>query len=114
MQLFPEGALAWKLTPLRLTELEALAATQRKVIRFTSAIEADWLLALVDKYGDDIAPMTRDRKLNPWQKTAGEIKRACVPQFYPAKLQDADPIPHRIVKAGGFSKLKAKLAGLQA
>ena len=59
-------------------ELEALAATQRKVIRFTSAIEADWLLALVDKYGDDIAPMTRDRKLNPWQKTAGEIKRACV------------------------------------
>ncbi|KAK4702944.1 nucleolar protein 16, partial [Phenoliferia sp. Uapishka_3] len=76
-------------------ELEALAATQQKVIRFTSAIEADWLLALVDKYGDDITDMTRDRKLNPWQKTAGEIKRA-------------------IVKAGGFSKLKAKLAGLQA
>ncbi|KAM0747361.1 hypothetical protein T439DRAFT_329095 [Meredithblackwellia eburnea MCA 4105] len=75
-------------------ELEALAAREEKKTRFTSALEGDWLLALVDKYGDDVEKMVRDRKLNPWQKTPGEIKRA-------------------ITKAGGFSKLKAKLAELK-
>ena len=48
------------------------------MIRHTSTIEADWLIALVGKYGEDVAKMTRDRKLNVWQKTAGEIKRASV------------------------------------
>lgn len=55
--------------------MEALAATQRKVVRHTSAIEADWLVSLVAKYGDDVESMARDRKVNVWQKTVGEIKR---------------------------------------
>ena len=46
------------------------------MIRHTSTIEADWLVALVGKYGEDVQKMTRDRKLNVWQKTVGEIKRA--------------------------------------
>lgn len=58
------------------TELETLAATQKKVIRHTSALESDWLMDLINKYGDDVEKMTRDRKLNVWQKTVGEIKRA--------------------------------------
>lgn len=30
---------------------------------------------MVQKYGDDFATASRDRKLNVWQKTPGEIKR---------------------------------------
>lgn len=37
--------------------------------------ERTWLQQLVDKYGDDNEKMARDRKLNVWQKTEGEIKR---------------------------------------
>jgi nucleolar protein 16 len=74
----PMGSEALKLeaNDLLNTELETLAATQRKVIRHTSEFEGDWLVALVAKYGDDVDKMTRDRKANVWQKTAGEIKRA--------------------------------------
>lgn len=62
----------------RRAELETLATRQTKVIRHTSALEGDWLISLVSKYGDDADKMARDRKVNVWQKTAGEIKRACV------------------------------------
>lgn len=37
--------------------------------------ERTWLQQLVDKYGDDTEKMARDRKLNVWQKSEGEIKR---------------------------------------
>lgn len=43
--------------------------------RHSSMSERTWLQQLVDKYGDDIEKMARDRKLNVWQKTEGEIKR---------------------------------------
>ncbi|KAM0787164.1 hypothetical protein ACM66B_006414 [Microbotryomycetes sp. NB124-2] len=69
-------------------ELEDLAAQEHKVVRHTSALENEWLVSLVAKYGDDYARMARDRKLNVWQKTSGEIKRA-------------------IAKAGGLAKLQA-------
>ena len=48
------------------------------LFRSTSALEADWLVSLVSKYGDEVDKMARDRKANVWQKTAGEINRACV------------------------------------
>lgn len=73
-----KGAYRARSPSLTLAELEHLATLTTKVIRHTSTIEADWLVALVAKYGDDVDKMARDRKANVWQKTAGEIKRACV------------------------------------
>ncbi|KAK4047803.1 Nucleolar protein 16 [Microbotryomycetes sp. JL201] len=69
-------------------ELEDLASHEHKVVRHPSQLENEWLVSLVAKYGDDYARMGRDRKLNVWQKTAGEIKRA-------------------IAKAGGLEKVQA-------
>lgn len=52
------------------------ASFATKVIRHTSTIESDWLIAMIDKYGSDMDKMARDRKVNVWQKTVGEIGRA--------------------------------------
>ncbi|WVQ85708.1 nucleolar protein 16 [Cryptococcus sp. DSM 104549] len=68
-------------------QLEALAATSAPVNRHSSVSERTWLQQMVDQYGDDTAKMARDRKLNVWQKTEGEIKRM-------------------IRKAGGIEKLR--------
>ncbi|KAI0374771.1 hypothetical protein BV20DRAFT_935035 [Pilatotrama ljubarskyi] len=57
-----------------------------RVRRFTSKGELATLRRLVGKYGEDVDAMARDRKLNPDQRTAGELKRA-------------------IRKAGGFAEL---------
>lgn len=70
------------------TALEALSATAAPVVRHTSTSERTWLQQLVDKHGDDTEAMARDKALNVWQKTEGEIKRA-------------------IKKAGGKQKLLA-------
>lgn len=56
-------------------ELEELSATVKPVVRHSSTSEHQWLLNLVEKYGDDTSKMFRDRKMNVWQKTEGEIKR---------------------------------------
>ncbi|GAA5881344.1 hypothetical protein JCM16303_000137 [Sporobolomyces ruberrimus] len=68
--------------------LEARAANKTKVIRHTSEFEKERLVALVEKYDEDIEKMARDRKANVWQKTPGELRRM-------------------INKAGGFEKLRA-------
>lgn len=68
-------------------ELEIMAAKAEPVARHTSALESQWLRDLVAKYGEDTERMSRDRGLNVWQKTEGEIKRA-------------------IKKAGGFEAFK--------
>lgn len=44
--------------------------------RFSSKGERGILRQLVDKYGQDVGAMARDRKLNVDQRTAGELKRA--------------------------------------
>lgn len=69
-------------------ELEEMAAKAEPVHRHTSNFEAQWLKNLVQKYGEDTEKMARDRGLNIWQKTQGEIKRA-------------------IKKAGGIEALRA-------
>ncbi|KDN42496.1 hypothetical protein K437DRAFT_237705 [Tilletiaria anomala UBC 951] len=46
------------------------------VPRFTSLQEEEWLRSLVAKYGEDYEAASKDRKLNIWQRTPGEIKRA--------------------------------------
>ncbi|WVF72611.1 nucleolar protein 16 [Kwoniella sp. CBS 6097] len=69
-------------------KLEQLASTSEPVTRHSSTSEKTWLQQLVIAYGDDYERMARDRKLNVWQKTQGEIKRM-------------------IKKAGGVDKLRA-------
>jgi nucleolar protein 16 len=47
-----------------------------KVPRTASTGEKAWLVDVVNKYGENYEAAARDRKLNPWQRTAGEIKRS--------------------------------------
>jgi len=37
--------------------------------------EAKFVESLLKKYGDNVEAMTRDIKLNPYQQTAGELRR---------------------------------------
>ncbi|EPT05966.1 hypothetical protein FOMPIDRAFT_41534 [Fomitopsis schrenkii] len=55
-------------------------------LRFASTSELATLRRLVGKYGEDVQAMAKDRKLNPDQRTAGELSRA-------------------VRKAGGFARL---------
>ncbi|EGS21079.1 uncharacterized protein CTHT_0029200 [Thermochaetoides thermophila DSM 1495] len=59
---------------LRALEREATRPVE-KTVRHQSEREREWLQRLVDKHGDDVAAMARDRKLNPYQQTASDIKR---------------------------------------
>ncbi|KAI0079975.1 hypothetical protein K474DRAFT_1658515 [Panus rudis PR-1116 ss-1] len=68
--------------------LEEMSKTGGGAIpRFTSSGERNILRKLVAKYDEDVDAMARDRKLNPDQRTAGELRRA-------------------IAKAGGFAALR--------
>ena len=69
------------------TALEDIAKASVPVKRTSSISERTWLHQLVDKHGTDTAAMARDRGLNAWQKTEGEMVRM-------------------IRKAGGFEKMK--------
>jgi nucleolar protein 16 len=69
-------------------ELERLAACDPRAPRFTSGGERTYLQRLVDAHGSDVEAMSKDRRLNPTQKTAGELSRA-------------------IRKAGGLSNLSS-------
>lgn len=59
-------------------ELQA-AAEEEKVKkrkpRHQSKREEEWLARLVEKHGDNVPAMVRDRKLNPMQQTEGDIRR---------------------------------------
>ncbi|WWC63082.1 uncharacterized protein I303_105681 [Kwoniella dejecticola CBS 10117] len=70
-------------------QLEQLSSTSAPVTRHSSTSEKTWLKSLVRKYDDDYESMARDRKLNVWQKTQGEIKRM-------------------VKKAGGVDRLRAQ------
>jgi len=56
-------------------QLEAIARNEVKKVRTQSEREREWIEALVAKYGRDYAKMARDRKLNPFQQTMGDIRR---------------------------------------
>ncbi|KAJ5235690.1 uncharacterized protein N7469_004858 [Penicillium citrinum] len=43
--------------------------------RHQSKREEEWVLRLVEKYGDDYVAMARDRKLNPMQQSVGDLRR---------------------------------------
>lgn len=71
-----------------LTALEEMSQERgARPPRFASAGEEATLRRLVGKYGEDVQAMVKDRKLNPDQRTAGELSRA-------------------IRKAGGFAQLR--------
>ena len=44
--------------------------------RHMSSGEIKYLERLVEKYGDDVDGMWQDRKLNPEQRTVGQLRRA--------------------------------------
>ena len=47
----------------------------KKRPRQQSQREEEWIESLVEKHGDNIRGMVRDRKLNPMQQTEGDIGR---------------------------------------
>lgn len=56
-------------------QLEAQAAVVVRRERNQTDREKTWVEALVQKYGKDYNKMVWDRKLNPFQQSAGDIKR---------------------------------------
>jgi nucleolar protein 16 len=54
---------------------EAARNGARKAPRKQSEREVEWLERLVSRYGEDYGRMARDRKLNPMQQTAADIKK---------------------------------------
>lgn len=68
-------------------DLESLSKGVNKTPRTASAGEKSWLIDVVAKYRDDFEAASRDRKLNPWQRTAGEIKRSYVPYLILGHVQ---------------------------
>lgn len=63
-----------------ISQLEAQAAHEEEMLlnkrpRHQSSREEEWITRLVEKHGDDVRAMVRDKKLNPMQQTEGDIGR---------------------------------------
>lgn len=58
---------------LQAAQEEELA--KKKKPRQQSTREQEWIERLVNKHGDNIQAMVRDRKLNPMQQSEGDIRR---------------------------------------
>ena len=62
-------------------QLEAQAAEEEEYLankkrpRQQSQREEEWIAKLIEKHGDNVKAMVRDRKLNPMQQTEGDIGR---------------------------------------
>jgi nucleolar protein 16 len=71
----PEQREHEKVNPV-IQELEEAAKNgARKAPRTQSQLEQEWLERLVAKHGEDYGRMAMDRKLNPMQQTAADIKK---------------------------------------
>lgn len=55
-------------------EAARLGAGTKRVTK-QSKFEAEWVERLVERWGDDVGRMARDRRLNPWQQTEGDLRR---------------------------------------
>ncbi|KAL8768010.1 MAG: hypothetical protein Q9209_005681 [Squamulea sp. 1 TL-2023] len=60
---------------VQLLAKQASITGEKKRPRKQSQREEEWLERLVEKYGDDVGAMVRDRKLNPMQQSQGDIGR---------------------------------------
>ncbi|CEJ56558.1 Nucleolar protein 16 [Penicillium brasilianum] len=58
----------------RQADLEGQGEKAKKP-RHQSSREGEWISRLIEKHGDNISAMVRDRKLNPMQQTEGDIRR---------------------------------------
>jgi nucleolar protein 16 len=67
----PNGVIA-ELEQEAAEEAERLA---KKRPRQQSQREEEWITRLVEKHGDNVRAMVKDRKLNPMQQTEGDISR---------------------------------------
>lgn len=58
-------------------ELEAAAGAGdgKKKPRTQSQREEEWIERLVERWGDDLKGMVRDRRLNPQQQSQGDLRR---------------------------------------
>lgn len=58
--------------------LEQRATEAKHTPREASEGEVGWLRRIVDKYGNDYSKAARDKKLNPMQQTAANIKKRAI------------------------------------
>ncbi|KAK9453284.1 ribosome biogenesis protein Nop16 [Dipodascopsis uninucleata] len=57
-------------------QLEEFASRgERTTPRIASEREKEWIKALIERHGDDYEAMFRDRKLNIWQQSVGDIRK---------------------------------------
>ena len=68
-----DTAVVEKLEAAALAEL--LVVEQRKKPRKQSQREREWIEQLVEKHGENVMSMIKDRKLNPNQQTGADIRR---------------------------------------
>jgi len=54
---------------------ESAKWTKRKRPRVQSQREREWCGRLVERWGDDLRGMVRDRRLNPMQQSEGDLRR---------------------------------------
>lgn len=72
LQVAPGTAIVQQLE--RQADREGQSAKSKKP-RHLSQREVEWITKLVEKHGDNLAAMVRDRKLNPMQQTEGDLRR---------------------------------------
>lgn len=68
----PSPGIVRALEQQAMQEEEAL---KKKKPRTQSKREEEWIGSLVEKHGDNVRAMVRDRKLNPMQQTEGDLQR---------------------------------------
>ena len=59
---------------VRALEVQASNEAEKRP-RQQSQREKEWIVGLVEKYGDDVRSMVRDRKANPYQQTEADIRK---------------------------------------
>ncbi len=65
----PRGIVA------QLEEKARMMGAGPKRVRPQSKYEREWVERLVERWGDDVRAMARDRRLNPRQQSEGDLRR---------------------------------------
>ena len=69
----PSSGVVAQLEAEAAEEADRLARTRKP--RRQSEREQEWIARLVEKHGDNVMAMVRDRRLNPMQQTEGDVRR---------------------------------------